>query len=166
MISRRQKMLLKRAQREAALDDAEYRDAIEAVSGCRSSTDARLTDRHVDLALAFFEAIHWRKVDRGELQPSCKPHAIFQQRGYWAEKNPRQATSRDRFSAANSGREVAALEAALGALGFGAEYCAAIREKVAGGRVDGHAGHLYKAALARTLRAKQKRICEPAVVAG
>lgn len=51
MITRAQQILLKRAQAQAGLDDADYRDAIEAVSGipgCRSSKDSRLTDRHID----------------------------------------------------------------------------------------------------------------------
>ncbi|MBE0541611.1 MAG: hypothetical protein IH623_09510, partial [Verrucomicrobia bacterium] len=47
MLSRAQQILLKRAQREAALDDAEYRDALATVSGCRSSKDMEFTDRHL-----------------------------------------------------------------------------------------------------------------------
>ena len=76
MLSRRQQILLKRAQREAALDDAEYRDALATVSGCRSSKDPEFTDRHLDVALAYFEAIHWRKADAGLLPPSCKAAAV------------------------------------------------------------------------------------------
>jgi hypothetical protein len=54
---------LKRAQAQAALDDADYREAIATVSGitdCRSSTDARLSDRNVDILMAYFEAIYWK----------------------------------------------------------------------------------------------------------
>jgi hypothetical protein len=160
MLTRPQQILLKRAQREAGLDDAEYRDALETASGCRSSTDPRMTDRHWDVALAYFEAIHWRKVDDGALQPSGRADAVFRQRGYWAGKNTRQETSRDRYTGTNLGREIAALETSLGGLGFGPGYCATIREKVTHGRTDAHAQHLYKAALARTLRAKQNRFSE------
>ncbi len=158
MLSRPQQILLKRAQREAALDDAEYRDALEAVSGCRTSKDSRLTDRHLDVALAYLEAIYWRKVDGGALRPSCKPDAVFRQRGYWAGKNTRQETSRDRYTGVNLDREVRALEAALQRLGYGANYCATIRAKVADSRTDPHAQHLYRFALERTLKAKQKQI--------
>ena len=113
MLSRHQQILLKRAQREAALDDAEYREALETVSGCRTSKDARLTDRHLDIAMAYLEAIHWQKVDRHELQPSCKPDAVFRQRGYWAGKNTRQETSRDRYNGMNLEGEIRALESSL-----------------------------------------------------
>ena len=73
MLSRPQQILLKRAQREAGLSDDEYRDALQTVTGCRSSTAPALTDRHLDKVLAYFEAIHWRNVDAGELQPSSSP---------------------------------------------------------------------------------------------
>jgi hypothetical protein len=157
MLSRPQQILLKCAQREAGLDDTEYRDALEAVSDCRSSTDPRMENRHCDVALAYFEAIYWRKVDAGALQPSGRADAVFRQRGYWAGKNTRQETSRDRYTGTNLGREITALETPLSVLGFGPGYCAAIREKVTHGRTDAHAWHPYKAALARTLRAKQNR---------
>src|SRR5208283_660769 len=97
MLSRAQQILLKRAQREAALADGEYREALETVAGCRSSKDSPLTDGHLDSLLGYFEAIHWRKVDAGDLQRSCRPDAVFRQRGHWAAKNTRQETSRDRF---------------------------------------------------------------------
>jgi hypothetical protein len=161
MLTRAQQILLKRAQREAGLDDAEYRDALATVSGCRSSTDPEMTDRHLDVALAYLEAIHWRKVDAGTLQPCRKAAAVFRQRGHWAGKNTRQETSRDRYARRNVGHEVADLETALGGLGFGPGYCAAIREKVTHGRTDAHALHLYRAALERTLRAKRNQLCGP-----
>ena len=160
MLTRSQQILIKRAQREAGLSDTEYRDCLETVSGCRSSTDARLTDRHCDLALAYFEAIFWRQLDSGALQPSCKPNAIFRQRGYWAQKNTRQETSRDRYTAATVNQEIAGLERALGELGFSASYCEAIRAKVTQGRADVRSQHAYKAALRRTLRAKQKKFAD------
>ena len=83
MLSRRQQILLKRAQREAGLSDNDYRDALQTVAGCRSSTSPVLTDRHMDKVLAYFEAIHWRAVDAGKLQPSCSATAVFRQ-GYYA----------------------------------------------------------------------------------
>ncbi len=158
MISRAQQIILKRAQREAGLDDADYRDALRVVSGCSSSTDPRMSDRHIDLALAYFEAIYWRKVDAAELQPPCKPDTVFQQRGYWARKNPRQDTSRDRYSATAVSQSIAALETALATHGLGPGYCAAIRRNVTQGRGDAHAMHCYKAALQRTLSAKERKI--------
>ena len=157
MLSRAQQILVKRAQREAGLNDAEYREALEVVSGCRSSADARMTDRQCDLVLGYFEAIYWRRVDAGELQGACKPNAVFRQRHYWAQKNSRQESSRDRYAAATVRQVIADLEGALGALGFGAAYCAAIRATVTEGRTDPRSLHAYKAALQRTLRAKEKK---------
>jgi hypothetical protein len=158
MLSRPQQILIKCAQREAALDDTEYREALEVVSGCRSSKDPRLTDRHLDLLLGFFEAIYWRKVDALELQPPCKPDAVFRQRGFWASRNTRQENSRDRFAIAHAQQEISAIEQELARLGFGQSYTAAIREKVTASRADAYALNQYRAALQRTLRAKQKRI--------
>ncbi|MGA2028552.1 MAG: hypothetical protein ABSG87_00550 [Verrucomicrobiota bacterium] len=157
MLSRPQQILLKRAQREAGLSDDDYRDALELITGVRSSTSSGLTDRHLDKLLPYFEAIHWRAVDAGAVQPSCSVTAVLRQRGYWAAKNTRQETSRDRFTDLNLGQEIAALERELGALGFGERYCVTIRKKVAHGRDDAHALHLYRAALKRTLAAKARR---------
>lgn len=161
MPSRAQQILVKRAQREAGLADADYREAIETVSGipgCRSSTDGRLTDEHLDKLLAYFEAIFWRRVDLGELQPGCNSGAIFRQRHFWAQRNRAGNTSRDRHTAAVLSDEIGRLEAGLAALGFGPDYCAAIREKVAAGRAHTYGQRLYKAALERTLRAKQNAL--------
>jgi len=157
MLSRAQQILLKRAQREAALADGEYREALETVAGCRSSKDSPLTDGHLDSLLGYFEAIHWRKVDAGDLQRSCRPDAVFRQRGHWAAKNTRQETSRDRFINLNLGQSIASLEGQLGDLGYSAKYCASIRTKVTHDRTDTHAQHLYRAALERTLKAKARR---------
>ena len=65
MLTNPQKAILKRAQREAGLADADYRDALQTVAGCRSSTDPILTNRHLDKLLAYLEAIHWHAVDAG-----------------------------------------------------------------------------------------------------
>jgi hypothetical protein len=160
MISRGQQILVKRAQREAGLEEDDYRDALEAVSGCRSTRDARLTDRHVDLALAYFEAIYWRKIDSGIPQAGCKGDAVFRQRGYWASKNTREETSRDRFAHSTLDQSIRLLEAEMEAAGFVPKYCAAIRRKVTGGDTDLRSGYAYKAALERTLRAKKKNFEE------
>ena len=163
MISRLQQILLKRAQKQAGLDDADYRDAIQQVTGlpgCRSSKDARLSDEHIDRLLSYFEAIYWRRVGLGELQAPCKPDAVFQKPYFWATKNTRLINSRDRYLASPANpvkQEIAGLEAGLARLGFGQTYCDAIREKVTpGNRQDAHGLHLYKAALKRTLAAKRK----------
>ena len=158
MLTRPQQILLKRAQREAGLDDAEYREALATIAGCHSSTDPRMSDRHLDKTLAYFEAIHWRKVELGHLQPSCKVDAVFRQRGFWAAKNTRFENSRDRYAASAVNVQIDALESALAGLGFGAGYCSAVREKVTEGRNDVRALHQYAAALERTLNAKQRKI--------
>ena len=157
MISRAQQILLKRAQREAGLSDDDYRDALEMVAGCRSSKSPALIDRHLDKLLGYFEAIHWRAVGAGTLQPSCSATAVFRQRGYWAAKNTNQETSRDRFNESNLGQSVADLEREMAALGLGQGYCASIRKKVTQGRDDAYALHLYCTALKRTLKAKTRR---------
>ncbi len=155
-LSRAQQILLKRAQREAALGDDDYRDALELIAGCRSSTDPRMTDRHLDKLLAYFEAILWRAVDDGALHPACRADAVFRQRGYWASKNTAGETSRDRFNGRSQGADIAALEAQLNALGYGPQYAATIRDKVCHGHQDAHALHLYHAALERTLKSKRR----------
>jgi hypothetical protein len=154
-LSRSQQILLKRAQREAGLPEDEYRDALETVNGCRSSKDAAWTDRQLDIALAYFEAIHWRKVDAGVLPARGKPDAVFRQRCFWAAKNTNTETSRDRYTGQNLDREIVGLEAQLQALGFGQAYCEAVRRKVAHGRADARGAHLYCVALKRTLAAKR-----------
>jgi hypothetical protein len=116
-----------------------------------------LTDRHLDKLLAYFEAIHWRSVDAGVLPRSCNAIAVFRQRGYWSAKNTREETSRDRFTGTNLAREVADIERQLTDLGFGGQYLGAIRRNVTKGRDDAHALHLYRTALARTLKAKSSR---------
>jgi hypothetical protein len=157
MLSRPQQILLKRAQREAGMSDDDYRDALQMIADCRSSTSPVLTDRHLDKLLGYFEAIHWRGVDAGTLQPSGSAVAVFRQRGYWAAKNTRLETSRDRFTDLNLGQAVADLEVKVAAIGCGAGYCAAIRKNVCKGRDDARALHLYRAALERTLKAKAAR---------
>lgn len=158
MLSRPQIILLKRAQAEAALDDSDYRAAIETVSGiadCRSSKDSRLTDRHLDNLLAYFEAIHWRKVDSGALQPSCKPNAVFRQRGFWVAKNKRGNTSRDRFAEKTWRERVTVLENELYELGFGLAYIQAIQNKIKPFSLT-----KYYGALKRTLDSKKAKLAD------
>jgi hypothetical protein len=157
MFSRPQIILLQRAKLEAGLADDDYRDALETVTGQRTSKAPELTDRDLDRLLGYFEAIHWHAVDAGTLQPSGRADAVFRQRGYWAAKNTGQQTSRDRYTGRNQVGAIASLEASLAALGCGAGYCAAIRKNVCKGRTDARALHLYEAALERTLAAKRRR---------
>ena len=161
MLSNPQKSLLKRAQRQAALSDDEYREALEVCTGFRSSRHPDFTNRQFDIVLAYFEAIYSRKMDTSALPQPGGRAAVFQQRGFWADKNTRQETSRDRFrgqsQGPNLGQAVAALESQLNELGFGQAYCHAIREKVAQGRRDERGQHLYCAALKRTLNAKKRQ---------
>ena len=164
MLSRPQQIKLKMAQKEAGISDDDYREALEVVTGCRSSTAPALTDRDFDKLLSYFEAIHWHAVDAGKLQPSCRTNAVFRRRGYWAAKNTRQETSRDRFNGVNIRAQITALENNLEALGFGAEYCAVIRKNVTKGREDEHALHLYSAALERTVNAKTRRADRTSVI--
>jgi hypothetical protein len=156
MLSNPQKALLKRAQREAELCDSEYREALELVTGCTTSTDPRLGDEQLDVLLAYFEAIYWRKADAGHLQPGCKPAEILRQRGYWAAKNKRGNTSRDRYSHSTLNAAIQSLEAELAAFGYGEKYFAAIRQKVTRGTNNVRALFAYRAALTKTLCSKQK----------
>lgn len=155
MLTRAQQILLKRAQHEAGLDDPDYRTAVATVSGmpdCTSSKDARLTDAHLDNLLSYFEAIHWRKVDAAELQPSCKPDAVFRQRGFWATRNRRGDTSRDRHARDAAAHEVNRLEDELMKLGYGLAYLSTIQNNIVPFSVV-----LYAAALKRTLAAKRRK---------
>ena len=164
MLTRAHQIHLKRAQAEAGISDFDYRGAIETVSGmpgCLSSTDARLTDRHCDLLLAYFEAIHWRAVDGGTLQPSCKENAVFRQRGYWAAKNPKGNTSRDRHAETNLQPQIANLEKELAGLGCGPRYCMAIQNRLPRNEDGSLSLIAYLGALSRTVAAKKKKANHP-----
>lgn len=153
MLTRPQQILLKRAQAEAGLVDAEYRAGIATISGwpdCTSSKDRRLTDRHLDNLMSYFEAIYWAKVNSGGLQPGCKPDAVFRQRGYWASKNRRESTSRDRFVERQQRAACDALEQRLFDLGYGLGYVQTIQM-----RITPWSLMAYRAALERTLAGKQ-----------
>jgi hypothetical protein len=152
MLSNDQKALIKRAQREAQIDDEEYRQILfeDLGFGVQSSTDPRLGDRHFDKILAYFEAIFWRKFDAGEIvsRPS-KP--VFQVRGYWASKNSLKAgTSRERYAQRGLETEIHRLEAQLRAMGCHDAYLRAIQKNTGN-------GWPYRLALARTVAARSKQ---------
>lgn len=160
MLSRAQQILLKRAQRQAGIEDAEYRETLQRFAGCESSRDSRFSDESLDTILAYFEAIYWRAVDAGILQAPCRGDEVFQQRGYWASKNTRAETSRDRYTTSTLNATIGALESELERLGFGRSYCQAIRENVTQGDTSARSLNLYRAALERTLKSKRKSAVE------
>jgi len=147
MLTNDQKALLKRGQAQAGIEDAEYRDILDQLTGCRSSTDARLGDSHLDTLLAYFEAIYWREFDDGRLAAPGR-NAVFRRRGYWAGKNALGNTSRDRFNERELTEAIALAERDLGRLGYGSRYLAGIQRRTGSGR-------MYLAALQRTIRSKQ-----------
>ena len=153
MLTNAQKALLKRAQRQAGIEDAEYRDLLDQLCGCRTSTDRRLGDANLDQLLAYFEAVYWRAVDAGTRTPPGRGD-VFQRRGYWAGKNLLGNNSRDRFTARYLAADIARIESDLARLGYGAAYCAAIRGKVCRGANDPFSQARYRGALLRTLHAK------------
>lgn len=162
MLTSAQKGHLKRAQAEAGITDFDYRGSIATVSGmedCTSSTDPRLTDRHFDQLMAFFEAVHWQAVDAGTLQPSCKPNAVFRKRGYWADKNPRGNTSRDRYAEGDLSQEIATVEAGLAEFGCGLAYFRAIQNNLR--RNGGFSPAAYLGAIKRTLESRRRKAAAP-----
>ena len=153
MLSRPQQIHLKRAQQQAGIGDAEYRETLEALThlpGCNSSKDARLTDEHFDMFMSYFEGIYWRRHDRQEL-PGPVGNAVFRQRRYWAQKNQKGNTSRDRYTEESVGAEVADLEAEMNRLGYGLPYLQAMQN-----RIRPFSLIHYRAALKRTLKSKRK----------
>jgi hypothetical protein len=158
MLTNPQKSLLKTAQRWANLPDPEYRDAIELVGGpgVRSSTDPKLDNRHLDKLMAYLEAIYWHKVDAGTIQQSFSAKNPLRNRGFWADRNTKGSTTRDRYNTAELAAEIMDLEGQLLQLGNHPNYLDAIRTKVMNGRHDGQALWHYKSALQRTLSAKQR----------
>lgn len=127
MLTNPQKALLKRAQRAAGLPDDEYREAIATVTGmddCRSSTDPRLTDAHLDRLMAYLEAIQNRReaaMGGGTAAPAT----------YWQGKNPKGCTSRDRHGSAALEGAIRRLEAAMQARGKGLHTSPASRPRPA-----------------------------------
>lgn len=163
MLTNSQKGLLKRAQAQASLSDADYRDALECVAGVSSSTDPALGDDHLDVLMAYFEAIYWRGVDAGTLQASCKGSAPFRQRDYWAAKNPARNTSRDRWLDAWTEEAIERLEGELLATGVGAGYLVAIKTRVREGTAEKWTPpqwRAYGAALERSLMARRAKVAK------
>ncbi len=148
MLSRKQQILIKRAQAEAGLSDADYREAVAAVSGmadCRSSKDARLGDAHMDHLLSYFEAIYWKENSGGG--------EIFEEPGFWARRNRRGDTSRDRYTEGELTGRIATAEHQIIVLGFSQRYLDAIY-----GRIRPYTHRAYLAALERTIAAKKRKI--------
>lgn len=157
MLTNPQKALLKRAQRQAELSDEDYRDILQLVTGCTSSTDPRLGDRHLDVLLSFFEAEYWRKHDEERLQRSCEGNAVFRQaRYFWRSRNTNAETSRDRYAKNKVVEQIAALENEFAALGYGEDYLGTIRDRVTHGAENIRALHAYAAALTHTVSTKRK----------
>ncbi len=157
MLSNAQKSLLKQAQRQAGIDDAEYRDTLQLLTGCQSSTDPDFSNSDLDKVLAYFEAVYRRQVDTGRLPAPSGHKAVLSKEGFWAARNRRGNTSRDRHGYAGLTAELEALEHDLGELGYGPGYCAAIKQKVTHGRADRQALQHDRAALVRTLNSKRKK---------
>lgn len=153
MLSRPQQILMKRAQAQAGLTDADYRELLanELGFGVRSSTAPQLTDRHLDKFMAFVEAIFWKRVDEGrpfDAALAASKRLPFQVRGYWAAKNNAQQNSRDRHVSAAVETEIAHLESEMKSLGHNQRYLDSIFNRVGG------SPWAYKAALERTLATK------------
>ncbi|MCI0535058.1 MAG: hypothetical protein L0Z50_07510 [Verrucomicrobiales bacterium] len=147
---------MKRAQKECGLSDWDYRDILEMLAGCTSSTDARLNDECLDMVMSFFEAEHWRRCDAETLQPSCKPNTVFQQRFFWRARNNRAENSRDRYIKSQADGQISELQSALAQFGCGEAYFETIRDRVTNGRTDPRAMKTYAAALRKTLDAKRR----------
>lgn len=156
-LSKPQKALLKRAQAQAGLSDADYREALRELAGVETSTDPRIGDDHLDILMAYFEAIYWRGVDAGQLQPPRIAAAPFWKRGYWAGKNPSGNTSRDRYTGEGLLEEIERLEQALCETGVSIRYLHAIRNRVCRGRYTPPQQRAYATALRRTLASRQPK---------
>lgn len=165
MLTRPQIILIKRAQREAGLDDAAYRAALrdELHLGVSSSKDPALGQKEFDLIMAYFEAIYWKGSAIVPIanERVSREKSVFRQRGYWAGKNFGGETSRERHRARPVADEIATIERELADLGFGAAYCQKIRDRVTRGIAGARAMQKYCAAIARTLRFKRKLANEP-----
>ena len=157
MLSKLQIMRLQMARRQAGIPDDEYRDILANIfDGCVSSKDPRLTNEHWDRIVAFWEAVYFRKLERGEVNPPGR-NEMFQKRGYWAEKNQRDNTSRDRYTRDDLAGQISAAEARLHALGKGPHYCAAIRARIGGDAASPLQQRKYLAALLKTAEAAKRR---------
>ena len=93
------------------------------------------------------------------LQASCKPDAIFRQRGYWAGKNPSGNTSRDRYADGDLTAEITQVENELSKHGYGLPYFKAIQNNLR--RNGGFSPAAYLGAIKRTLAAKLRKAGQP-----
>jgi len=160
MLTNAQKQLLKRAQRWARMEDEDYRDSLATVTGwqdCRSSTDPRLTDEHVDRLMRWWEWGYWQAVDSGEFEHVGARSNPFRDRNYWAAKNRMGGNSRDRWAADQFQRRCTQLESLMRAAGKRDEYLTVIRQRTGG-------GWKYVGALERTLRAMHRKQSEKRAV--
>lgn len=158
MLTKPQIWMLKAAQRQAGISDEEYRETLQQFFGVTTSKDPRLGDDSLDVLLAYWEAIYWKGVDAGTLQPPCKGTETFRKRGFWAAKNPSGNTSRDRFTAASVAEEITDLETQLTGLGFDPGYCVAIQRNTMGSGDTLRDLLSYRAALQRTLASKRRKV--------
>jgi len=148
---------LKAAQKQAGIDDEEYRSTLRQLCGVSTSKDASLGNEQWDMLMSYFEAVYWRGVDAGRLPRPCKATAPFQQPGYWSSKNTRQETSRDRYNLSEIQRDITSLETELGSLGCAPAYLDAIRSKVTHGKETVASLYRYLGALRRTHAARLKK---------
>lgn len=158
MLTQPQIWKLKAAQKQAGIADAEYREILQGQFGVASSKSPELGNEHWDSLMSYFEAIYWRAVDAGRLPAPCKASEPFQQRGYWASKNNRQETSRDRYNTDQVNHAIEQVEQELAGLGCGPSYLAAIRSKVTHGQDTPAALFRYLGALQRTYTARLKKM--------
>jgi len=151
-LTRPQIIHIQRARREARIDDADYALQLQIVSGfadMTSSKDRRLTDEHFDAFMSFAEAIYWREVDNGEIDPLPPLKSVFAERGYWQGKNKIANNSRDRFAADRLKVQIANAEVVLQKFGKPRIYLDTICKRTGG-------GWAYLQALTRTLAALKK----------
>lgn len=162
MLSRAQIILIKQAQREAGLEDGDYREAIATVSGiadCRSAKDGRLTDEHFDGLMSYFEAIYWRAADAPRSAGGAT-RRVFRAKGYWANRNRKGNTSRDRFTEKQLMEEVLAVENRLMGLGCTIPYLQGIQNRIRPFSLVGYLGALRRTERAKC-RAKVRKELEP-----
>lgn len=149
MLSNPQKSLVKRAQRQADVPEEEYRDMWRMVTSwqdCDTSTDPRLGDVHMDRMMGFLEAIYWRHVQEGTLQPASKANAPFQKEGFWKNRNKAQSTSRDRYQKQRITESVEDLKVKLMKAGYPVQNITALERQL-----RYHNQWALKSALHRTL---------------
>jgi hypothetical protein len=150
MLTRSQIKLVKMAQREIGLSDADYRDCWRTVAGVSSAKDPRITDEQFDSMLSYLEAIAARSG-----APASGPAKIFRTPSYWRNKNTKAESSRDRYARARAQEDIAQLENKLLELGYFANYAREIKHRVLGdGPVTVLGLHKYRSALQRTIDAR------------